>query len=84
MLLRHPVLALEEEGAGQFEAHPDQRGIGDQHLAEDGDGLVKQLAAAIAFRGAGFLHRNHALAEQGVKILVLSLRGKGEQKHDGK
>ena len=40
MLPRQPVLALEEEGAGEFQPDPDQGGVGDQHLAERGDGPV--------------------------------------------
>ena len=67
--LGQPVLALEEEGAGQFQAHPDQRGIGHQHLAEGGDRGVEQLTAPVAFRPARLLHRLHALAEQGGKVL---------------
>ena len=41
------VLPLEEEGAGEFEADADQIGVGHQHLAEGGDGLIKQCVAAV-------------------------------------
>ena len=42
MAPREAVLALEEEGAGQFEAHPHQPRIVDQHGAERGDRAVQQ------------------------------------------
>ena len=42
MAPREGVLALEEEGAGHFEAHPHQRRVVDQHGSQRGDGGVQQ------------------------------------------
>ena len=40
------VLALEEEGAGEFEADAHQRGTPDEHGAEGGDRLVQQIVSS--------------------------------------
>ena len=84
--LRQPVLALEEEGPRQLQAHPHQRGIGDQHLAEGRDRLVVQNV----LRGlgkAGSLRRvegDHALAEQlGGPVGAPAGRGEEEESGDG-
>ena len=58
MLPRQPVLALEVEGAGEFEAHPHEAGALHQDGAQRGDRLVEQGVAAFlrpprALRRAG-------------------------------
>ena len=67
---RQAVLALEEEGAGQLQAHPHQPRRIDQHGAEGGDGLVEQDVALVggAAGPLGGLQRRHAVEEEHVGI----------------
>ena len=50
VLPRQTVLAFQEEGAGQLQAHADEVRIVDQHGVEGGDRLVEQGIAAILVR----------------------------------
>ena len=74
--LGQPVLSLQEEGPGEFQAQPDQRGVRHQHLAEGGDRLVEQPVALVTFSQVS---RLHALAEQGGKVLGLRGRRKDRE-----
>ena len=75
------VFALEEKCSGELQTHANETGIGNQHLPESGDGLVKRgVAAVFVFRAGRSLDRRHALVEHGVQILRGG--GKREQKDE--
>ena len=78
------VLALEEEGAGELQPNARQLGTPDQHGAEGGDGLVKQLVALVLShaRPLGSLDRLHPRPEQSGHVLPSRGRAKGEADKD--
>ena len=79
-----PVLALEEEGAGEFRADPDRLGPADRHLAEGDDSRVQQRVPGL-LRKTGLFRCHHCRvppAEQ--RTLFRGIRGRGSgDRHRG-
>ena len=81
MAPRQPVLAFEEEGAGELEPDADQLGPLDQDRAERGDRLVEKRLALVGLGARGLLDGEHAHLKAG-GVLVLGERGAAQGKRD--
>ena len=82
---RERVLLLEEERAGQLQAHPHQLRPGHQHRAELGDRLVEQFVPLVGRRGArGLLHRLHAGEEAGGGVIGRGVGGPEQEHREGR
>ena len=84
MPARQPILALEEERAGQFQPHTHKRGVGHEDRAEEPDRLV-ELRFALRLRQTRALHhQRHARLETRFDVVLAALRvgGGGEEEGD--
>ena len=79
MLAGEGVLALEEEGARELEAHAHEVGALDQHDAERGDRLVEEFVPVVLgdARLLGGLQRGEAAKEDEVRVYHAGLREAG-------
>ena len=78
MVLRQPVLALEEEGAGELEADADEVRAVHQHRAEGGDGLVEQGGPPVLVDTRRLRRADRREAEEEARVAV----GPGERAKD--
>ncbi len=85
MLPRQAVLSLEEEGAGEFQPHPDEAGALDQDGVERRDRLVQERIPVLLRppRPPGGAHRGEAGEEQHVRAVFPFRRPRRQRAQDG-